>query len=963
MKLARKLAAYNFFFLVIITCFSCLNDKEVSTYDYKTFQNAPFDLKVYTLENGLQLYLVPTKDEPKIETRIVINAGSMHEPNNGMGLAHYLEHLLFNGTDSIGGFNFEKEKPLLNSITALYEQHRKTTDPVKKQQIYKQIDSLSFEASKYSNKNEFTDIMVKMGISYMNAFTRPDMTVYMNEIPSNQLEKWIMLEAERFRNPQFRGFHTELETVYEEFNSLRDNGYQLAKMKLYEIMFPDSEFYNETIGTSDYLRNPSLVETKKFFDTYYVPNNMAIILAGDFDPDQATQFIEERFGDMKYQALPESKKSSTPFLKSNKNLTIATSEGESLAMGYIGVAPKNEDAYLAEFIEMLFLNGNVDLVNTGEVESNSQWLNSRPIFYKDFTLHYIEAATKGNSLEELESLIIRDINRLKTGDFPNWLLGAVANDLKNRFTSAINSNNNIVHFLTNAFVHEVPIETLFLQQKKFEQVTKSDIKKYAEKYYNHYSIVYKKQGESKVENVSKPAITSLSDLNEKKESEFARKIASMKADPIKPLLLDFEKDIEKIPLNNTASVNFVKNQSDELFKLRIIFEKGKEDKTLQLANEYIQLAGSDQYSSKEFKNELYKLGCNFRMKVEAESTTLAIDGLSDNLEKALQLILYFLPNLKVDSKTLESVRQTELTEIENQKNNKFRVLGRAMNYVKYGPEVAFQGILTKQDIEEISAEMIVDKMGKLFNDQHKIYLYGANTKQEVANIFNKVLEQNTLKSIEAPLRSKSENYKENNVFLIDFKSTQLHAVFTTKLKSYAPEHTAMNALFYEYFNSLINNELREKRGLVYSANCDFLDDENTKPNHFYTQMSTQIDKYIEALKINHDLLRDIPFDESLFLKSKARRQGIWNSWRVVKNDVLSHYENSLNRGFDHDYRKQYYDEFPNVTLEDLKKYYQEWIKDNPFNLIIIGDLTQIDKTVLKEYGKINVLTIEELFRD
>ena len=105
----------------------------------------------------------------------------------------------------------------------------------------------------------------------------------------------------------------------------------------------------------------------------------------------------------------------------------------------------------------------------------------------------------------------------------------------------------------------------------------------------------------------------------------------------------------------------------------------------------------------------------------------------------------------------------------------------------------------------------------------------------------------------------------------------------------------------------------------------------------------------------------MPFDESLFLKVKSRLEGIWNSWRVKKKDVLTHYENSLNRGFKYDYRKQYYNKLSEISLEDFKDYYQQWIQNSYFNLIVIGDSSQINKDYLKQFGEVHILKKEVIF--
>ena len=145
-----------------------------------------------------------------------------------------------------------------------------------------------------------------MGAKGTNAYTSFEQTVYINDIPTNQLDKWLTLEAERFRNPQLRLFHTELEAVYEEKNRSLDSDFRKAFTALFDGLYPNHQYGQQTtIGTIDHLKNPSLTKIKKYFNTYYVPNNMAICLAGDFNPDELIEEIKAKFGSMEAKEVPQ----------------------------------------------------------------------------------------------------------------------------------------------------------------------------------------------------------------------------------------------------------------------------------------------------------------------------------------------------------------------------------------------------------------------------------------------------------------------------------------------------------------------------------------------------------------------------------------------------------------------------------------------------------------------------------
>ena len=185
-------------------------------YTYKYVTNDPDKARFYTLKNGLTVILSPTNKDPRIQCYVATKAGSKTDPADHTGLAHYLEHMLFKGTDKYGSLDWVKEKPELDKIEALYEEYNHTTDTAARRAIYHRIDSVSGVASKYAIANEYDKMMGSMGAQGTNAHTSFEETVYNDDVPAGAIDKYIAVQAERFRNPQFRIFHTELEAVYEE---------------------------------------------------------------------------------------------------------------------------------------------------------------------------------------------------------------------------------------------------------------------------------------------------------------------------------------------------------------------------------------------------------------------------------------------------------------------------------------------------------------------------------------------------------------------------------------------------------------------------------------------------------------------------------------------------------------------------------------------------------------------------
>lgn len=212
MNKLTKLACLSLFLLFSAS----ISSAAPKDYRYTTVPNDPLKARIYTLDNGLKVYMTVNKETPRIQTYIAVRVGGKNDPAETTGLAHYFEHLMFKGTTHFGTQNYEAERPLLDRIEQQFEVYRKTTDEAQRKAIYHVIDSLSYEASKYAIPNEYDKLMAAIGANGTNAYTSFDVTCYTEDIPSNQVENWAKIQADRFKNSIIRGFHTELETVYEE---------------------------------------------------------------------------------------------------------------------------------------------------------------------------------------------------------------------------------------------------------------------------------------------------------------------------------------------------------------------------------------------------------------------------------------------------------------------------------------------------------------------------------------------------------------------------------------------------------------------------------------------------------------------------------------------------------------------------------------------------------------------------
>ncbi len=257
----------------------------------------PMAVSVHTLDNGLTVYLSENHEEARVSARISVRAGGAQDPDDATGMAHYLEHMLANkGSRRLGTLDYEAEAPHLERIRALFDQLGEAPDDEAFAAIYAALDAEGLEAQRYVLPNELKQVYGLLGARGLNAFTNHDSTQYVNDIPANALTAWATLEGDRFSAPVFRAFQTEVETVYEEKNRSMDNPGRAIGEAMSAALFGDHPYGRPVLGTIEHLKRPSISKTEAYFERWYVPDNMAVILAGDFDSAEALALIEEHLG-------------------------------------------------------------------------------------------------------------------------------------------------------------------------------------------------------------------------------------------------------------------------------------------------------------------------------------------------------------------------------------------------------------------------------------------------------------------------------------------------------------------------------------------------------------------------------------------------------------------------------------------------------------------------------------------
>lgn len=941
-------------------------------YNYETYQNDDMQVMVYTLKNGLKLYMSINRDEPRVQTNIAVKTGSKQDPADATGLAHYLEHMMFKGTSTIGTVNWEEENKLLKEISDLYEQHRNTTDEAERRAIYAKIDSVSYLASEHAVANEYDKMIASLGAKGTNAYTSLEQTVYINDIPANELEKWMMVEGERFGELVLRLFHTELEAVYEEYNRGLDSDGSQVYHKIMANLFQKHSYGTQTtIGKGEHLKNPSMEKIHEYWQTYYVPNNIAIILAGDLDPDATVDLVEKYFGNMETKPVPEFTFEPEDPIEAPIESEIFGSDPEFVELAFRLPGSASEDALKLKMTDMILSNGQAGLIDLNLVQKQAVLdAYSSPYVNKDYSIFFLSGEPReGQTLEEVKDLLLAQIEKVKNGEFEDWLPDAVRKDFLLNDIRGMESNRARAGKMTTAFVHDRSWQDIVDERGKMNNITKEQIMEFAKANLNdNYTVVYKRLGESNYAKVDKPQITPVK-LERDTVSQFFAMFDTVKSDRLTPMFMDFERDIKRGTLASGIEFSNIENVTNDLFSLNYILDMGSDnDKELALAIKYLPFLGSSKYTAEQLQQEFYKLGLSFDVFASRDRCYLTLTGLEESLEPGIKLFEEFLADVKADEKAFGDMVQGMLKERQNSMLQKFRILYSGLaNYAKYGPDNPFTNIIPEEELMNLDPEMLASKLKDISSYKHQVFYYGKRPMNDMIALLDaehKVPE--TLKDYPEPKMYTELSMDKNQVYYTDYDMVQSEMLMLSKGSQYNKNAVPQARLFNEYFgsglSSIVFQEIRESKALAYSAYSVFTTPSKKEDSHYVqAYIGTQVDKLGDARAAMLELMNNMPEAGIQFESARDAALKKIETSRTTKQNIFWSYLSAQRKGLDYDINKEAYEQIKNMNMDDLRGFFEENIKGNDYTFCVIGAEDKIDKEVLKSMGDFQELTLEQLF--
>jgi len=941
-------------------------------YPYDSVPNDPTRTRIYTLQNGLKVYMSIYKNAPRIYTSIAVRAGSKNDPGDATGMSHYLEHMLFKGTDKYGSLDYSKEEIELKKIDSLYDVYGKTTDEILRKSIYHHIDSISGVASKYAIANEYDKMMSDIGAKGTNAYTWVEQTVYINDIPANQLHKWLIIEGERFRNPVMRLFHTELEAVYEEKNRGLDDDYEKMNESLFTGLWQKHTYGTQTtIGTIEHLKNPSLKKIKEYLHTYYTGNNIALCMAGDFNPDSAIKWADQTMGKLISKPVPVFDPPAEDPILSPIIKHVTGPFPETMTLGFRLPGAGTREANLMELMNGILYNGKAGLIDLDIVQKQKALAAScYNMTLNDYSAHIFTAEPKeGQKLEDLTKLLLSEIEKIKKGDFPDWLLPSVISNMKLEETKTYESNSGRVNAFVGSFIENRSWDKTVNRIQELSKITKQEIIEYANKHYgNNYVVVYKHTGlDSGIAKVNKPEIHPI-ETNRESQSGFMKKIINMPAQTIEPKFIDYNKDIQRFSVRKNIPLFYTGNTESKTFTMYYILDMGSNNnKKLPIAIQYLPYLGTSRYTPEQLQQEFYKLACSFGVFNSADQSYVYLSGLSENLEKGVALFENLLNDAKPNPDALKNLSSDILKKRADAKKDKNSILEAMFSYAKYGSRSPLTSVLAEKELKLLKPEELTSLIKSITSYEHRILYYGSMSGNEVVSILDKNhIAPAALKPLPAEEKFEELATPANKIFAVDYDMTQVEILLVSKSEAYYKDLTSRIKLFNEYFggsmSSIVFQELRESKALAYSVYSDYLEAKRIdKANYIESYIGAQADKLPEALEGLMGLMKSMPESNGNFLVAqKAVLENIRSS-RITKTGILFNYEQAKKLGLDHDIRKDIYEDVQHMRMADVKRFHSEHIGDKNYTITVLGNKKLIDQKVLEKYGPVKWLSLEEIF--
>ena len=478
--------------LVLVLCVSSIA---------QTFDAIKRQVKEHVLDNGMKFIVLERHEAPVISFRVYADVGSANESYGITGISHLLEHLAFKGSMVVGTTNYEEEAKVLARLDALYdeikaEQAKVSPDEQTLQELEEKFEALRLKAKEYVVNGEFDDMFLKEGSQGLNALTSADATKYVNNLPSNKLEFWMAMNADRFQNPVFREFYKERDVVIEERRRVTESR-PIGRLveDFLSTAFKAHPYKHSVVGHMSDLESITRKDVEDYFRKYYGPSNLTVGIVGDVRAAEVFEMAELYFGKIPSEPKPEPVRTIEPEQWGERRVQVVAKSQPILIVGYHRPDMRHADSFALDALANILGQGRSSRLHESLVKEKKVCIqcgvfSGFPGEKYPNLVAFIAVPSQGHTSEECLNLIDEEIAKIKEDSVtPEELVKYQRSNVKSMLSN-MKSNRSMAELLTYADVILGDWQRLFDQVEKIQAVGVDDVKRVANTYLikNHRTV-------------------------------------------------------------------------------------------------------------------------------------------------------------------------------------------------------------------------------------------------------------------------------------------------------------------------------------------------------------------------------------------------------------------------------------------------------------------------------------------
>lgn len=940
-------------------------------------QNNGLSVITYKLSNGLTVMLNPDPNATTVFGAVAVKAGSKYDPANATGLAHYLEHMCFKGTRTMGTVNYKAEKPHLDTIVMLYDTLARTTDKAARAKLQKHINEVSIRAAQYAIPNDMDRLIHSFGGDNVNAFTSFEEIVYHNSFPAAEMEKWLDIYAERFKDPVFRLFQSELEVVYEEKNRLSDNFASEIMFRFLANMFKHHPYGTQTtIGRTEDLKNPPLRQMMEYYDTYFVANNMALVITGNFDVKQTQQWIAEKFSAWKSGNVPAFPDYPKTTFKGQEVVSMRITPVKLGILGYNAPRQNEPGTYTMQVINQI-LNNNNETGLLDKLRVNSKLLSANFIYLplQDAGVAGVVYLPKivGQSLENATALVRITLDSLKVRRMDDARLNAAKNNLILAYYKQMEEPQSRAMFMVNAFIYGESWDSVLSYPAKINAITAEDIQHTARMVFtDSFLNLQSRTGLPKKDKIEKPGFQAPA-INTNVESEYAKKLHAIPSDKSIVHFADMKKDVSIVTYGSGHKAFVTLNPVNNVFQLNVNYEVSKADiPNIDYAAAYASYLAPGDMLFQDFKEKLNKLGLELSIEFTQEKgLDISLSGLESQLDTGLYLLNDLMLRLSDNKEALKRMIQDDKASRKLEfadPSSRSTVLAK---FVRYGENSEYLDRLSTKELKKLDGSELVRDFQKSFVYPHTVTFTGKTKPEELAAKLSRVGFITTKPDNSPQNKSKKAQplaYPVPTAYVYyDNKSRQSHITYYRNLGEFNKEKLALINVFNSYFggdmSGIVFQEIRESRSLAYASRY-IITEVPQYGNHTLVSgyIGCQADKTPTTIMVMDSIIAHIPLKEDRFAALKEGNLALARNSKPAWRDLPESVRNWQRLGYTMQPEQDMMPQLEKMSFEGMIGGAQALLHQAPQVIAIVGPKNHVPIAELKKHYKVIVVTDKDIRR-